>query len=109
MYISPSSMVRWTTEVAFEWSSGEGVVSACAPIEMQVTREVEFDFKIFSTKDSCSNFQQLYTLKNKVKGKNQQLVRIECESSILNLSVLNAHVGKRKFSHPGMYHFLVMQ
>ena len=88
---------------------GGGGVSACAPIEMQVTREVQFDFKIFFNKDSCSNFQQLYTFKNKVKGKNQQLVRIECESSLLNLSVLHAHVGKRKFSHPGMCHFLVIQ
>ena len=51
---------------------GGGGVSACAPIEMQVTREVHFDFEIFSTKDSCGNFQQLYTLKNKVKGKNNK-------------------------------------
>lgn len=101
-------MVSWTTEFESEWPVWRGDTGVCASAENHRTRKVQLISKYFPTRIVAvyCNFQQLYALRGEGEGKKKTwLVRMECESSILILSILDAHVRKRKFSHPAMCHF----
>ena len=100
-------MVSWTTEFESEWPVWRGDIGVCAPAENHVTRKVKLISKYLPPRIVAvyCNFQQLYALAREGEEKNTRLVRMESETSILNLSILDAHVRKRKFSHPVMCHF----